>query len=213
VEIYKFKAILVILTGLIISIQAEGQQIASSESGPSHFSETAPVPVVAPNHLLAPDDLIEIKVFQEQDLDTTTRITDSGGITFPLIGEVAIGGKTAEQAAQLIRDRLEARFLVDPHVTLVVKEQAKRLFTVLGQVQRPGTYRFPDRERLDLIQVIGVAGGYTRLADPGRVTIKRRVKGKEAVFSLNAKRMAQDQGTKPFEVAPGDLIMVAERIF
>ena len=94
-----------------------------------------------------------------------------------------------------------------------VVEQTRRLFTILGQVQHPGTFRFPDREVFNLIQVIGVAGGYTRLADPSRVTVKRSVDGKETVFKIDAKQMARDAATKPFEVLPGDMITVGERLF
>ena len=193
---------------------ARAQQAPVSEKAPgSTVAGAASSPVTAPNHVLAANDLLEIKVFQEADLDTTARISEDGKLTFPLIGEVAIGGKTVQQGARLIRDRLEARFLVDPQVTIRVLEPAKRLFTVLGQVQRPGTYRFPDRETLNLMQVIGVAGGYSRLADPSRVTVKRRTDGKESVFRIDAKRMARDETTKAFEMAPGDIITVGERLF
>lgn len=166
-----------------------------------------------PNHILASGELIEIKVFQEPDLDTTVRIPENGTISFPLIGEVEIAGRTVQQAAKSIRDRLEARFLVDPHVSLAVLEPIKRLFTILGQVQKPGTYRFPDRQPLNLIHVIGIAGGYTRLADAGRITVKRRVGGKDTVFTLDGKRMASDRESKPFLITPGDIITVRERIF
>ena len=194
--------------------RAQAQQGAAVEK--AHVpavTGSASSPATAPNYVLAANDLLEIKVFQEADLDTTARISGDGKLNLPLIGEVAIGGKTVQQGTRLIRDRLEARFLVDPQVTLRVIEPAKRLFTVLGQVQRPGTYRFPDRETLNLIQVIGVAGGYSRLADPTRVTVKRRSDGKEAVFRIDAKRMARDETTKAFEVAPGDMIVVGERLF
>lgn len=166
-----------------------------------------------PNHVLAADELIEIKVYQEPDLDTTVRIPGDGRIVFPLIGQVAVAGKTVHQATKLIRDQLEARFLVDPQVTLSVVEQAKRLFTVIGQVQRPGTYRFPDRQALDLIQVIGIAGGYTRLADPGRITVKRRVGGQDTVFRLDGNRLARDQSSGAFSITAGDIITVSERLF
>ena len=161
-------------------------------------SQTANVPrTAAPaptaDHELAANDLVEIKVFQETDLDTTARIAADGRISFPLIGEVAIVGKNAQQAARIIRDKLEARFLVNPQVTLAVLESAKRLFTVLGQVQRPGTYRFPERDSLNLIQVIGIAGGYSRIADASRITVKRRVDGRDSVFQLDAKKMAREQ--------------------
>ena len=168
---------------------------------------------VASSHVLATNELIAIKVFQEPDLDTATRIPEDGRITVPLIGEVSVAGKTVQQATRLIRDRLEARFLVNPQVTLTVTEQARRIFTVLGQVQRPGTYRFPDQQTLDLLQVIGIAGGYTRIADPGKLTIKRKATGRETVVRVDGKRLAQDQKGDPSVIEGGDLITVGERLF
>ena len=164
-------------------------------------------------YILVPNDVIAVKVFDEAELDTTARIAEDGAISMPLIGSVSVRGKTAEQAARVIRDRLAERFLVNPQVSVMVTEATKRLFTVLGQVQRPGTYRFPDRSNLNLIQVIGMAGGYTRLADASRITLKRTVNRKETVFKLDAKKMAKDESSKAFEIEPGDIISVGERLF
>lgn len=197
---------------LQITLPSPAQQPAAADVIPQAASIVT-APKAAATQMLAPNDVIEIKVFQEKDLDTTTRISDDGRIAFPLIGEVAVGGKTVQQATRQIRDRLEARFLIDPQVTITVIEHTKRLFTVLGQVQRPGTYRFPDREVLNLIQVIGIAGGYTRLANPARITVKRIIGGRETIIELDGKRMAGTEGTKAFAVAPGDLITVEERRF
>jgi polysaccharide export outer membrane protein len=164
-------------------------------------------------YVLVPNDVIAVKVFDEAELDTTARIAEDGAISMPLIGSVSVRGKTAEQAARIIRDRLAERFLVNPQVSVMVTEATKRLFTVLGQVQRPGTYRFPDRSSLNLIQVLGMAGGYTRLADASRITLKRTVNRKETVFKLDAKKMARDESSKAFEIEPGDIISVGERLF
>ena len=165
------------------------------------------------SHVLVPGESIQIKVFQEPDLDTAVRIPGNGRVAFPLIGEVALAGETVQQATGLIRDRLGARFLVNPQVTITVLESAKRLFTVLGQVQRPGTYRFPEQQELDLLQVIGIAGGYTRLADPGSIIIKRRIDGSEKVLRVNGKRLARGDSAETFPIVSGDVITVGERLF
>ena len=166
-----------------------------------------------PNYVLATNDLISIKVFQEDDLQTQVRVAKDGTITFPLIGVVRVGGKTAQEAARTIRDMLAKGYLVNPQVTVSVLEYFKYRLTVLGQVQKPGSYDFPDRDRLTLLEAIGLAGGYTRAADPSKVLIKRLVNGKEMVYRLNAKNMASRQSTTEFEVLPGDVITVAESIF
>jgi polysaccharide export outer membrane protein len=164
------------------------------------------------SHILVPTELIDIKVFQEPDLSTSARIPEDGRINFPMIGEVVLAGKTVQQATRLISGRLEAKFIANPQVTLTVVEHARKLFTILGQVQRAGTYKFPDRESINLLQAIGIAGGYTPLADPAKVTLKRRVAGKETVFRLDAKRMAKDAST-PVNIESGDIITVGERLF
>jgi polysaccharide export outer membrane protein len=164
------------------------------------------------SHILAPTELIDIKVFQEPELNTTARIADNGRIMMPMIGEIQVGGKTVPEATQLIRQRLEARFIKNPQVTLTVIDYAKKMFTILGQVQRPGTFRFPDRESINLIQAIGIAGGYTPIGDPAKITLKRVVNGKPTVLKLDAKRMARDN-TLPVEIQSGDIITVGERLF
>ena len=165
------------------------------------------------NYLLAPNDVVTVTVFQEDDLTTRARVANDGTITVPLIGSVRIGGKSVDDAGQVIRARLAKGYLVNPQVSVAVTEYAKRLFTVLGQVQKGGTFEFPDQGPLDLLQAIGLAGGYTRIANPGKIIVKRRVSGKETVILLNAKAMAGNSAAKPFEVLPGDTITVSESIF
>ena len=178
----------------------------------SGISSTPAVAGTGSEHVLAPGELVDIKVFQEPDLSTTARIRDDGCINMPLVGEVAIGGKSVPEATRMIRDGLAAKFLVNPQVTLGITEHARKLFTILGQVQRAGTYKFPDRESLNLIQAIGIAGGYTAIADPSRITLKRAVNGRQTVLRLDAKRMAKD-GSQPLDILSGDIITVGERLF
>lgn len=165
------------------------------------------------NYLLAANDLIKLSVFQENDLETTVRISKDGTVTFPLIGVVKVAGKTPQSAAKLVRDLLAKDYLVNPQVNLTVMEYSKRRFIVLGQVQRPGAFDMPDRDSVTLLQAIGMAGGYTRIADPSRITVKRNRNGQDGLFKLNAKRMASGDAGGEFEILPGDVITVGESLF
>src|SRR6266853_2192589 len=165
------------------------------------------------NYVLSANDLVKLTVFQENDLETTVRISKDGTVTFPLIGAVKIGGHSPQDAAKTVRDLLAKDYLVNPQVNLTVMEYSKRRFIVLGQVQRPGAYEMPDRDSVRLLQAIGMAGGYTRIADPSKITLKRTVSGKETLLKLNAKRMANDDVNSEFEVQPGDVISVGESLF
>lgn len=159
------------------------------------------------------NDLVEIKVFQEDDLQSTLRISKEGTVNFPLIGVVRIGGQTSQDAARAIRERLARGYLVNPQVSVTVKEYSKRRFTVLGEVQKPGAYDMPDRDSIGLLEAIGMAGGYTRIAEPARIILKRTGSGGETVFKLNAKKMARDHDGRSFEIQPGDVVTVGESLF
>lgn len=165
------------------------------------------------NYLLTPNDLVSVTVFQEDDLATKVRVGNDGTISVPLIGSVHVGGKSVDDAAQIIRGRLAKGFLVNPQVNVGVVEFAKRLVTVLGQVQKGGTFEFPNQGPLDLLQAIGLAGGYSKTANPSKIIVKRRVAGKDVVMKIDGKELAGKKDAQPFEVLPGDTITVAESIF
>ncbi len=186
---------------------------ALAQDTPAPAAAAEPESVGFTDYRLMPNDVIQIKVFQEDDLDSTLRVSKDGTITFPLIGSVVLGGKTPQDAALTIKAALAKDYLVNPQVNVTVMEYAKRLFTVLGQVQRPGSYDLPDSNTLTLIQAIGMAGGYTRIADPSKITLKRNVDGKETVLHLNGKKMAGGSTESAFSVSSGDIITVGESIF
>ncbi len=167
----------------------------------------------ASSYILAPNDLVDVKVFQEDDLESKVRISRNGTVTLPLIGEVKIGGRTPQEAARTVREALAKGYLINPQVTVNVVNFAKYRVTVLGQVQKPGSYDFPNREKLTLLEAIGLAGGYTRGADPSRILAKRVVDGREVVYRLNGKKMASEGESLAFRVLPGDIVTVSESRF
>ncbi len=170
-------------------------------------------PAAGNSYLLSANDLIKMSVFDENDLETTVRISSDGTVTFPLIGVVKVAGKTPQAAAGVVRGLYAKDYLVNPQVNLTVMEYAKRRFSVLGQVQRPGTFDMPDRDSVNFLQAIGMAGGYTRIADAAKITVKRNSNGKEALIKINGKRMASGEDNVAFEVQPGDVISVGESLF
>jgi len=167
---------------------------------------------IAQTYRLSPNDVVRVKVFQEDDVTTELRLGKDGSATFPLLGVVNLGGKTVDEAAANIREALGKDFLVNPQVTLTVVEYAKRRFTVLGQVQKPGSYELPGEESVTLLQAIAMAGGFTRLAVQSKLTVTRTLGGKKSL-TVDVRSAAKDPATKPFEILPDDTIIVAERVF
>lgn len=165
------------------------------------------------SYVLRSNDLIRITVFQEDDLLTETRISESGFINFPLLGSVKLSGKTVGQAVSEIRTRLDKDYIINPQVTLSVLEFAQQWVTVLGEVQKPGQVAIPPEGGLDLLGAIALAGGYTRVADPAHVIVRRMIDGKDKILKINAQRLARDVHIQQFLVQPGDRVSVAESLW
>jgi polysaccharide export outer membrane protein len=168
-------------------------------------------PVASPEYILRQGDVVQVKVYNEDDLTSLSRIGKDGAIAMPLLGSVKVMGNSLQQATIIIHDQLAKRFLVNPQVTLNVTEFAKRRFTVLGQVQHPGTYEMPADDAVSLLQAVATAGGYTRIANAHKITVQRTAGGEKKVLKVDADAIALDQKGKPFEILPDDVITVGER--
>lgn len=175
----------------------------------------APIPRaerVPETYRLSPNDVVRITVFQEDDLSTVTRISKDGTLQFPLIGRARVGGSSLQGAVEILERQLR-EYLVRPQVAITVLDYSKRRFTIMGQVNRPGSFDMPDEASVNLIEAIGMAGGYTRIANASKVILKREEDGVEKTYRLDAKRMSRDEDMERFPVLPGDTIIVGESIF
>jgi protein involved in polysaccharide export with SLBB domain len=183
----------------------------AADSGASASTDTSfPVATVSTTYTLSPYDVIDVSVYNEEDLHTRARLGADGTALLPLIGTVSLGGKTVSEANEMIRARYAAGFVKDPHVLLTVLEYRKSTFSILGQVEKPGIYEIPEGTHMSIVDAILMAGGFTRLASQNGVKVKRMVKGKAVVFKVKAGAMADSSDVAPFEIEPGDVINVHE---
>jgi polysaccharide biosynthesis/export protein len=96
-------------------------------------------------------------------------------------------------------------------ILVPLSQYQKSNFSVLGQVARPGLYEIPPGAHVTIIDAVSLAGGYTPMAAQNAITVKRLVNGKLAILTIKANDMAQDPNLVPFEVLPGDSILVRYR--
>lgn len=209
-----------------ISLNPPPPAAATPAAAPAAGAPGSPASVIgapAPaGYILSPDDQVAVEVYGEDELRTASRLSAEGTISMPLIGPVKIGGLTTAQAVARITEALRKDYLVNPRVGISLLNYARRRFTVLGQVSRPGAYDMPEdaaaRGGMDLLEAIAMAGGYTAKAQPGNITVVRRRAGapKPEVIRVDGKRLARGQNdgkTGGFLVEPGDSLTVAESIF
>jgi polysaccharide export outer membrane protein len=111
------------------------------------------------DYKLGQGDAIRIVVFQNPDLTLDSRVSESGTITYPLIGTVEIGGLSIEAAEQRIAKGLkDGGYVQKPQVNIVLMQVRGNQVSVLGQVNRPG--RFPlETANTHVSDVLAMAGG------------------------------------------------------
>jgi protein involved in polysaccharide export with SLBB domain len=165
-------------------------------------------------YILGPNDYVGVEVFGEDDLRTNGRLNPEGNLSVPLLGSVHLAGLTLTQAASKLTELYGRDYLVNPKVNVVLQGFAKRRFSILGQVGRPGSYEMPESSPggIDLLEAIALAGGYTRIAAPERITVRRQGANGDQIFKVNAKKFNKSGGGG-FRVEPGDTITVGESIF
>ena len=174
--------------------------------------------VTAPSgYVLSANDQVAVEVFGEDDLRTNGRLNAEGNLSLPLLGSVHLSGLTLTQATARVTELYARDYLVNPKVNVMLVSYAKRRFTVLGQVNRPGSFEMPDGSPtgIDLLEAVAMAGGYTRIAAPERITVRRHGPNGDEMLKVDGKRLARGSGgaNTNFKVLPGDTITVGESIF
>jgi polysaccharide export outer membrane protein len=171
-------------------------------------SGTIPTDTTSSTYQLQPYDLIDVDVYSEEDLHKPARLGADGTVLLPLIGSVKLGGLTVADATEMVRQRYAAGYVKNPSVSITVLQYRKSTFSIMGQVERPGIYEIPEGANVNIIDALSLAGGYLPKAAQNDVTVKRTVDGQVETMKVKAADMAQDPNATPFEVLPGDTVMV-----
>lgn len=110
------------------------------------------------DYRLGPGDLLRISVFGSPDLSAELRVSESGNITYPLIGGLEVAGRSPAQVEAMISAHLvEGGFLRDPQVSVLVLEYRSQQVAVLGHVVKPGQYSLQSASTL--LSLLAEAGG------------------------------------------------------
>lgn len=167
------------------------------------------------DYRIGPDDRLQITVWRNPDLAALVPVRPDGKISAPLIGDVLVGGKTTEQAAALIRQRLTA-FIRDPNVSVMVVELRSHEFIsrvrVTGAVRTPRS--MPYRPGMTVLDAVLEAGGPNEYSAPNRAKLYRKDKDRTQIVNvelgdiLNRGRMQTNIVMKP-----GDVVSIPERFF
>ena len=170
------------------------------------FVSTLPAPAGGSGERpISPDDLIEIDVFQVDELDRSVRVAENGTIALPLIGEVQAAGRSARQLEGDLRQRYGQDYLESPQISVFVKDSAGQKVTVDGQVRSAGIQ--PVTTSSSLVGVVAQAGGLTDIADASKIFVFREIGGERLVSRYDLKGIRSGKTRDP-RIYGGDVVVV-----
>ena len=159
------------------------------------------------DYVLGAGDVVRINVFDRPEMTTEARVSETGKIRFPLIGDIEVGGQSTAEVEKRIADLLIAgNYLRKPQVSVIVLTYRSQQISVLGQVNRPG--RYPLEQPSKLSDMLAMAGG---IAPSGADTVKlvRYVEGRPQLMEFDQTQMFEaGQLDKDISVRGGDVIYV-----
>ena len=161
---------------------------------------------------VAVNDLLYISVWRVRDLSLELIVGPDGKISFPLIGDIHAVGRTLTELDKEITEKLK-KYVVDPQVSVIVREFAGDRLTVIGEVKSPGIYKFVGRT--NIMNIIALAGGFTDRARSAQIVIVREPTGPTGdpqFIVADIKRILKGDLSKNIEVKPNDIIYVSRTL-
>ncbi len=179
--------------------------------GPSSQGRPPRLKAATENTTLGPGDVFRMEIVGEKDLPTEFQVANDGSVTFPYIQSMLVEGLEPQEVSAKVREALIAKkILTDPSVIVGVIEYRSKTITLLGQVQKPGS--FPLSPGMTLLQAISMAGGFTSIAQKSRVNLARLNEGKAETVVVDVERIYDGKSEDIF-LQSGDRIYVHERVF
>jgi polysaccharide biosynthesis/export protein len=145
---------------------------------------------------IGPNDVIRVQVFGEDDLTVERKVGGDGNITFPLLGDVQVGGRTIKTLQEELSAKLAEGYVRQPKVSAYIVRY--RNFYVSGEVKTPGAYTY--EEGLTVQKAISLAGGFTEKSDRHVIKVVRGSHEEAEAYAIPQDAL----------VSPDDTISVAQ---
>ena len=131
-------------------------------------------------------------------------VSNNKTINFPILGEISVAGKTTEDLEQYLKNLLETEgHLINSNVTVRLLNSK---VTILGEVKKPGTYTFTEKN-INLLQALGLAGDLTIDGNRKNVIVIRESNGQRTTTNLDL--TSASWLISPYQnIQPNDVIIV-----
>ncbi len=155
---------------------------------------------------VAPPDVLNISIRPEPEITRDVVVRPDGRISFDLIGDLFVQGKTLEEIRRDITDQAE-KFILNPDVTVILSESNSRQYYVFGEVNSPGAY--PLVGDVSMVNALASAGGPTQYAKLDAAWLVRPTEGDSLAYEVDFEAITRrGDATTNYELQPGDVVYV-----
>lgn len=165
--------------------------------------ERAAAPIVPT--VIGAGDLVAVRVWNSEQMASTQRVRPDGTIALFFMDTLPVAGQTTADVAAEIARRLDG-VLVAPRVSVMVQESAASVITVVGEVNRPGSY--PVHRALRVVEALALAGGLNEYARRDRILLQRGGANPVQVRLTYDELLRGDDRTAGLALGPGDVLIV-----
>jgi polysaccharide export outer membrane protein len=178
--------------------------LGCSGGAPYVWANQLPPDRIGDRYVIAAGDLLSVRVYNQENLSSHTRVRSDGRIAMPLVGEVDVRGKPPAVVSKELEAKLK-EFMLSPTVTVTVEETLPTSVTVLGQVAHPGIYTVDATS--GVMQALAVAGGFNDYAGRGSIYLMRRSPAQRIRFTFADLNQVEGPAAM-FRVRTGDVVVV-----
>lgn len=160
-----------------------------------------------PSYIIGPGDLLAINVLHEPEVSQKVPVRMDGKISMPLIGEVQASGMKPDNLQATIAAKLHD-YIKDAEVTVVVEEIKSRQFSVMGEVEHPGSFSLA--RPTTVLDGLAEAGGFRDFAKVSKIHVLRKTpQGTTITLPFNYKEVSKGKNeSENIELQAGDTIIV-----
>ncbi|BBD09274.1 Polysaccharide export protein [Desulfovibrio ferrophilus] len=155
---------------------------------------------------MGPGDQIDVSVWNDPVLSKNLLVRPDGMISFPLIGDVSVAGKTVPQVRKVLEESI-SKFVPNSPVTVILVTLGSAKVFVVGKVASPGEYVM--NGRTTVIQAIAMAGGLTTFAEREGISVLREAPEGLVAFPFDYAEIEAGRNLRQnMELKPGDTVVV-----
>jgi polysaccharide export outer membrane protein len=182
-----------------------GVAIEPSDVPPSFFFRASTG--TAGDYRLGPEDVIDVRVFELDQLNRTVRVSGDDHIELPLVGRIRVSGLTTNQVAEEIANRLRDRYVQNPQVSIFITQFHSQKVSLLGAVATPSSYPLSGQRRL--LQLLAEAGSLSPEAGSTLYVFRQTPDGRSARLTVPLSELLL-MGDPRWNILllPGDVVSV-----